>query len=335
MSRPSGGSGIIYTAGGSAPAWAARGAVSGDRLAAILRTGLRHLRAETEMRPNAPDRGLRLPQDAESDHSEAVTLLSMVEAAVPIHNADFGWKDFPSQDYWHRNYKEILAPDEEIIRLVGSFLNKTFRGRTRVQRAIDVGSGTNLYPALLMLPWAEQILLTDYSENNVRWLRSQVIDDDVAWTWQPFWRQLQALEGYNQISEPRKQLRIACTDKGKPTIQRRSIFDLSSAQWQIGTMFFVAESITRDPKEFATAIGRFVGALESRSPFAAAFMSGSEGYPLGEVIYPALPVTAEEVTQHFAQLSVSELHVKELETSQLVRKGYEGMIVATGITGGH
>jgi hypothetical protein len=27
--------------------------------------------------------------------------------------------------------------------------------------------GTNLYPALLLLPWTEQILLVDYSEGNV------------------------------------------------------------------------------------------------------------------------------------------------------------------------
>ncbi len=58
------------------------------------------------------------------------------------------------------------------------------------QRAIDVGSGTNLYPALLMLPWTEQILLTDYSESNVSWLRRHVMDDDATWTWQPFWQEL-------------------------------------------------------------------------------------------------------------------------------------------------
>jgi hypothetical protein len=175
---------------------------------------------------------------AESDHSEAVTLRSMVETAAPTRNADVSWDDFPSQDYWHRNYKEILPPDKEIIRLVGSFFSETFSSHTRVQRAIDVGSGTNLYPALLMLPWAEQILLTDYSESNVRWLRNEIMDDDVAWTWQPFWRQMQALEGYNQVSEPRKQLRVACAGAGsQPAVAERSVFDLPAKQWQLGTMF--------------------------------------------------------------------------------------------------
>jgi hypothetical protein len=260
----------------------------------------------------------------------------MAEAAAPLHNADVRWEDFPSQDYWRRNYKELLPPDREIIRLVGSFFSETFRSQARVKRAIDVGSGTNLYPALLMLPWAEQILLTDYSESNVRWLRSQIMDDDIAWSWQPFWRELQALTGYNQVSEPRKQLRVACTTEGRQSaIKEYSVFDLPPAHWQLGTMFFVAESITRDPREFAKAIGRFVGALEPHSPFAAAFMSGSEGYPLGDVTYPALPVSVDDISEHFTRLRVSELSVKQLETSQLVREGYDGMIVATGITGDH
>jgi hypothetical protein len=298
------------------------------------------------MRQLTPSSGLRLAHeflDNESDHSQPlpsesdVACPSMVETAVPTYNADVKWADFPSEDYWDRNYKELLPPDQKILQLVGSFFSRTFSMRPRVERAIDVGSGTNIYPALLMLPWANQVLLTDYSESNVRWLRGQVMDDDVAWTWQPFWRELCTLKGYNQISEPRELLRVACTDAGPEAgIEKLSVFNLPLQQWQLGTMFFVAESITRDREEFAAAIESFVGALEPHSPFAAAFMGGSDGYPLGEVkeiTYPALPVTAEDISVHFKRLRVNGLNVEELEASNLVRHGYESMIVATGITG--
>ena len=39
-----------------------------------------------------------------------------------------------------------------------------------------------------MLPWTEQILLTDFSASNVDWLGQHVADDAAAWTWQPFWQ---------------------------------------------------------------------------------------------------------------------------------------------------
>jgi hypothetical protein len=266
--------------------------------------------------------------------SERLLLGSVVETAIPTHNADVRWADFQSEEYWDRNYAELLLPDKKILQLVGSFFSKTCPLNLRVERAIDVGSGTNLYPALLMLPWADQIQLTDYSESNVRWLRGQVMDDDQVWTWEPFWRELHTFKGYNQISDPRKLLRGACTGTAdRAAIEIRSVFDLPRAQWQLGTMFFVAESITTDPEEFAKATEFFVGALEPHSPFAAAFMSGSEGISLGEVIYPALPITAQDIWHHFTRLHVDGLSVDELEASELVRDGYEGMIVATGITG--
>jgi hypothetical protein len=259
----------------------------------------------------------------------------MVDTAVPAPtpNAKAPWAAFSSHDYWSHNYEKVLSEDHEIIDRVSSFFIKTFRRRPPVQRAIDVGSGTNLYPALLMLPWAKQILLSDYSASNVDWLRRQVRNGDGPWTWQPFWRELGAREGYDQVSDPRKQLREACADQRRQSgIEQYNVFGLPPAQWQLGTMFFVAESITQDPGEFAEAIRRFIGALQPNSPFAAAFMRGSEGYTVGDTEFPAVPVTEGDITEHFAKLHVSELSVKPLETSPSVREGYEGMIVATGIT---
>jgi NNMT/PNMT/TEMT family len=288
---------------------------------------------EAETRHHTPSRFLDSSPLAPG--SPPVAWPSMVEDAAPTHNADARWAEFPSEDYWNRNYKTLLAPDKKMLQLVSAFFSRICPMQPRVKRAIDVGSGTNLYPALLMLPWVDQILLTDYSESNVRWLRGQVMGGE--WTWEPFWRELQPLKGYNQISEPRKQLRAACTSgRGQAAIEKASVFELPTAQWQLGTMFFVAESITEDPEEFAKAIESFVGALEPHSPFAAAFMSGSNGWTLGdgdEVTYPALPVSAQDILDRFTRLRVKGLRLENVQASDLVRDGYEGMIVATGITG--
>jgi NNMT/PNMT/TEMT family len=248
------------------------------------------------------------------------------------HNTDAPWNTFSSHDYWRRNYLELQAEDQEIIRRVSRFFAGALAGGPRVQQAIDVGSGTNLYPALLMLPWAEKILLTDFSQSNVNWLRHHVADDDAAWTWQPFWRELYEAEGYNQIGdEPRKHLMEACTgEQGLATVEQWSVFDLPAAQWDLGTMFFVAESITEDPAEFRTAVARFIGALKPRAPFAAAFMAGSGGYPVAGTFFPALPVTAADVEDHLTALGVGGLSVEVPKTEHRVRTGYAEMIVATG-----
>jgi NNMT/PNMT/TEMT family len=280
------------------------------------------------------------PQKFPAGRSRLLTLRSMIKPSAGLRpdrvrkNTDPDWKAFPSDEYWRRNYQSIQPEDREIIDRVNLFFRKAYSGRARAQRAIDVGSGTNLYPALLMLPWTDQILLSDQSASNVRWLRHHVMDDGAPWTWQPFWQEVCDLEGYSQISDPRERLRQACTGHpGQAGFEQRTVFGLPPAQWQLGTMFFVAESITEEPEEFRAAIDGFVGALQPHSPFAATFMAGSDGYDVADISFPALPITTDHVTEHFKRLGVSELSVDLLQTDHRVREGYEGMIVATGIVG--
>lgn len=258
----------------------------------------------------------------------------MIDATTRVHNAEAPWEDFSSQEYWYHNYSTVQPEDREIIHRVSLFFIAAFADRQRAELAIDVGSGSNLYPALLMLPWVKHILLTDYSAANVGWLRHQITDANSPWTWQPFWQEMSQREGYDQISEPRTQLRDKCAgETERAGIERYSVFDLPREQWQLGTMFFVAESITQDPEEFRAAIDRFVHALQPGAPFAATFMAGSLGYPVAGIPFPALQITPDDVTERFSSLGVRDLSVYLNSTQHRVRPGYEGMIVATGIVG--
>jgi hypothetical protein len=254
-----------------------------------------------------------------------------VDADVIDNNTDAPWNKFSSHDYWRLNYGNLHAEDREIIRRVSDFLICAFAERPPVERAIDVGAGTNLYPSLLMLPWTERILLADYSESNVSWLKDQLADDTDPWAWRPFWREMQEAKGYSYVDRPRVRLREACvSEPGYAGIERLSVFDLPEQRWGLGTMFFVAESITRNPAEFRAAVEHFVGALKPDAPFAAAFMAGSAGYKVAGTVFPAVPITRDDVEQHLTELGVREPNVELLETGPGVRDGYTGMIVATG-----
>jgi NNMT/PNMT/TEMT family len=263
---------------------------------------------------------------------DALTCISMADIdANVLRNADAPWNMFSSHDYWHRNYSELQAEDLEIIRRVSIFFGSALAGGPPVQRAIDVGAGTNLYPALLMLPWTRQILLADFSKSNVSWLHDQLADQASRWPWRPFWREMRRAKGYSRVHRPRRRLMEACaSEPGHAGIEQLSVFDLPKARWNLGTMFFVAESITEDPAEFRTAVAAFVGALTPGAPFAAAFMAGSDGYPVDGTRFPALPIKRDDVRGHLIELGVREPSVDLLDTSNRVRDGYSGMIVATG-----
>jgi NNMT/PNMT/TEMT family len=266
---------------------------------------------------------------------DALTFISMADVdANVLRNADAPWNMFSSHDYWRRNYRELQPEDREIIRRAGHFLTSALAGGPRVQRAIDVGAGANLYPALLMLPWTEQILLSDISKSNVRWLNDQLAEEASPWPWRPFWEEMREVKDYSDVDNPRRRLREACvSEPGHAGVEQLNVFGLPKAWWNLGTMFFVAESITEDPAEFRAAVAAFVGALAPGAPFAAAFMAGSDGYLVDGTHFPALPISPDDVRHCLIELGVREPSVDLLDTSQRVRDGYAGMIIATGLAG--
>jgi len=272
--------------------------------------------------------------------ASALRYIPMADVDTNALDADAPWNRFSSHDYWRRNYSYLHPEDREIIRRVSDFLIYAFAERPTVERAIDVGSGTNFYPALMMLPWTDRILLADYSERNVTWLQEHLADNTDPWPWLPFWQEIQEAKGYSYIDQPRQRLREACASDPRPGyagVEQLSIFALPKERFDLGTMFFVAESITKDPYVFRDAVGHFVGTLKPGAPFAAAFMAGSKGYdvedtvsPAVPITFPAVPITPDDVTEHLTSLGVRELSLELPRTSHRVRDGYAGMIIATG-----
>jgi hypothetical protein len=255
------------------------------------------------------------------------------------HNNDVAWAEFAPEAYWNHNYRYLRVDDTEIIHAVGAFFADHFKNRPwPVGRGIDVGSGSNLYPALAMLPWCREIHLTDQSPSNVAWLREHAADlgdpaDTAPWAWQPFWDEFRNhYKGYPTVADPRTALHRATTGN----IRQRSVFDLSPEDaFDLGTMFFVAESMTSFEKEFDVATERFLRCLRPGSPFAAAFMDSSVGYVVADKSFPAVQEVTEDlikdvlITQFGADAVVTKVQVP---ASDPLRDGYKGMIIAVGTT---
>src|ERR1700721_2052963 len=103
------------------------------------------------------------------------------------------WSDFDADVYWKNNYATIFPEDVQILRHASTFMINACAGRPPAGMAVDVGAGTNLYPGLLMLPWAERIVFTEYAPANIEWLRSNLADAPGEWAWQSFWDLLAGL----------------------------------------------------------------------------------------------------------------------------------------------
>jgi len=249
----------------------------------------------------------------------------MADREPSVRNVAAAWSDFDAGEYWHINYASVLPEDAEIIRCASKFLIEACGMRSSFKRAVDVGAGANLYPGLLMLPWAEHIVFTEYASPNIHWLSENLADAPGEWHWQPFWDLVAGLPCYRAVEHPRR--RLAAVHE----IRTVSIFDLPSRAWDLGSMFFVADGMTTDQAEFESAVRSFLGALVPDSPFMMAFMESSAGYDVSGIRFPAVKVTPASLDALLADLPVAGTSVLRTDNSiRRVRSGYEAMLLVTG-----
>jgi hypothetical protein len=279
--------------------------------------------------------GVLLPSELSEPDGFPHDNASNVRLAAPPwwrRNKDVAWEGFDPVRYWDHNYSSLRDDDRLILSTVGRHFGKQLGARPAEDRVgIDVGSGSNLYPAFAMLPWSRKVVLTDHSPTNVAWLRHTAAA--LPGTWEPFWQELVESAGYGprDFSEMRRLL------GERAEVRQRDVFDFSDhAKYDLGTMFFVAESLTNYPTEFEDATANFLAALKPHAPFAAAFMDSSDGYLVGDQSFPAVKsVTVDRVDavlkENRADAQVTKIDVLAEDP---LRDGYDGMIVAVGTVDG-
>ncbi len=239
-------------------------------------------------------------------------------------NASFDWDRFNPEWYVQHNYRELRDDDRRIIQLVRDFFARVADPDRPVARGIDVGSGANLYPALTMQPYCRQIELRERGARNVRWL-----ERETRWyseLWDQYWTPLATLPAYRRLEKPRDDF------AAKVRVRNGNLFELGPRRWDMGTMFFVAESISDQEREFKSAVERFVGSLKPGAPFAAAFMHDSSGYYVDGLWFPAVAVTEADVEHCLAPLA-SGVQTHRVLSARSLREGYKGMILAVGRAG--
>lgn len=249
--------------------------------------------------------------------------MAATATALRQKNSDCDWGQFDSAAYQQHNYATLRGDDARILGIVRDWFRTAVPAGTRLH-GIDVGTGSNLYPALALAPHCEWITLSEYSTANVTWLHETL--EHIPDEWKPYWSVLN--ERGDLVDWDLAKSEIASTT----AVQQRSIFRLPLERWDIGTMAFVADCLTADPAEFEQALGCFLGALKPGAPFVAAFMENSHGYRVGDTWFPAVPLTGPMVGAALTRSGAADgfiVHRVDIDPAP-IRAGYSGYLVATG-----
>ncbi|WP_165960988.1 SCO2525 family SAM-dependent methyltransferase [Actinocrispum wychmicini] len=246
-----------------------------------------------------------------------------------VHNDEVDWGHFDADEYYRHNYLKLRADDEEILGFVRDHFASLLDGRDLPAgyRGIDVGTGPNLYPALSMLPFCDNVTLFEHAEPNISWLQDQKRNTWPSWStaWHQFWDVLRAQQAYARITDPRSVL------AKRVEIHQGNVYELKTlAPFNVGTMFFVAESITGQESEFRSAMDHFLDVLAPGAPFAIALMEHSTGYHVADSHFPATDIDEGAVSSCFRN-RVSSISIKHIDVgARPLRDGYTGMLIALG-----
>lgn len=238
-----------------------------------------------------------------------------------VLNAAAKWDDFASEWYWDQNYAKLRSDDRRILEIVRDFFANS---GVRNGSGVDAGAGANLYPSLALLPYCRQITLLDISTANIDWLTKEIENPDRCWD--EFFAVLTRNPHYQSIVDYRALLRRIAR------VRQGDLLRMPQHRFDIGTMFFAAESLTTEKPEFQQAVHAFVRSLRPGAPFAIAFMSGSEGYKIDEVDFPAVAIDSDDVTQCLEGVA-SLQSIEDIPLHNPFRTGYEGMLLAIGWAG--
>lgn len=245
------------------------------------------------------------------------------------------WQEIDYYEYAARNFGNggaILPEDQQIIaHAVRTFKNLGLPLQG-LERVADVGSGPNLYPAMLLTPYVKpgaNIELLEYSPNRTYLQRviEGSIQSDHATIWQKF-EHLMVECGGDRYQ--------GCEAKAKQqgVVRYGDIFALPTAEYDFISSSFVTESIVDTLMPFCESIRSLAGAVKPGGIIMNTHMMASQGWPAGVgTHFPAVSLTEDRLRQIYLEsgLDIISFEVVGDNAGGKPREGYHGMaiIVAT------
>lgn len=236
-------------------------------------------------------------------------------------NTAFDWSQFDPEAYFSHYYADPHPDDERAVRLTCEAFARAHAPGASLD-VVDVGTGPNLFPLLSALPRAASLTAWEYSAANTDWLRRELARPELRPAFARFWSVARETypDGNALPLDPLTELRR------RTSVCNGSIFDLPERRWDAATMFFCAESITRDRNEFEAACKRFAGSVRPGGALIAAFLAGSQGYDVAKRRFPAVAIDEGDIREVFGELSTDMRLQLVGFVEEEVRSGYSGML---------
>ena len=241
----------------------------------------------------------------------------LAERALALRNREVAWHAFDTAGYVADNYRWMHDFDRRILRALSPYYAALPPGS--LASSLDVGTGPNLYPLMLVSAASRRLEVLEHSAANVAYLERARREGAPA-EWAAFWRLCRELD-------PALPRDFDAVLRGV-RLHQGDAFDLQPASHELVSMFFMAESVTGDRAEFEELCTRFATAATPGGHLVAAFMAGMPCYRMGTEVLPSFPLdqpTLEAVMRPLTR----DLRVEQLPPDPALPYQHDGVLLLT------
>lgn len=227
------------------------------------------------------------------------------------------WDGFDSEAYFQHNYSSLRAHNERYMHML---CDASSDWAPESRRVLDIGTGSNLFPVISLLPFASRIECSDRSASNRNWLESEFRGDGARWIeYFDVCRSHLRSDVAPFLSWSRLVSLVEVVERDVDDLEVDHEFDIVSS-------FFVIESSTDRVDVVAKRMKALAEAVSAHGDIFVGLMLGSLGYSVGGVPYPAVALQPEDVREMAtaAGLKIESLHALDRGVDA-VRSGYTGM----------
>jgi predicted RNA methylase len=242
------------------------------------------------------------------------------------------WDEFDTAEYAWRCYgKDILQIDQQFIEEIMDSLGKLGVQPESITKLADIGTGPNLYPALVLAPFVRkpsdggQIDLVEYSAQNREYLQ-RVIDDNESSRLKGIWNK------YEDLMAGRSQVWRGTLQRTRQLAKVRAgdIYHLEPGAYDAISSFFVTESITNSIEDCERAVRSLLNAVKPGGLVIVGHMIGSTEYLAGDgTTFPAVPLANRDLLRMY-QEDLDDLIIIDPQPASELREDYHGAVVVLG-----
>ena len=221
------------------------------------------------------------------------------------------WDRFDPYTYLEDNYKTVHSAD---VITMARMVEKYMEIGKNDNVILEVGSGPNLLPILIALPFAKSITVIEYGQINLDYLN--LCKNHIPIVFKKWIKVLKYL--YPQIYQ---RFNFSIEIQKKLNINFGTVYALPSDCYDIVSMHYVVESITNEKNQFDKGCKSVSNALVHGGTLMASFMLGSNGYSVSELNFPAIGIEVMDIHKSFGGFMRDLQFIK----SKSIRKGYDGI----------